>query len=164
MASRWLEMASEGYKWDGLEMLRRAASRWLHEQKQQKPKNMGSGIKWFPTSCTRNHPELPGMAQNYLVLPGIARNCPESPGIARNHLELPGFAQNRWELPGIAWNCMGSGFKWFTTSGRNGPQSLKWPRIIRYWRSDFLKLLNAPDTAKCYFKTDHNKKQNLFWM
>ena len=33
---------------------------------------MGSGFKGFPTSCTRNHPELPGMAQNYPVLPGIA--------------------------------------------------------------------------------------------
>ena len=32
------------------------------------------------------------------------------------------------------------------------------------WRPDFLKLLNTPNTAKCYFKTDHNKKQNLFWM
>ena len=26
------------------------------------------------------------------------------------------------------------------------------------WRPDFLKLLKAPNTAKCYFKTDHNKK------
>ena len=81
-------------------------------------------VKWFPTSCTRNHPELPGMAQNYPVLSGIAPNCPESPGITQNRPELPEMSRitrNHQEMPGITRNV------------RNHPESPEFPEIPRNW-------------------------------